>query len=58
MTFIGDGDEIVEAVANSTADKLVLGLASAGKIGNRDDNGWAIAYQPSWISGTTPQVLA
>lgn len=52
MTFIGDGDEIVEAVANSTADKPVLGLASAGKIGNRDDNGWPIA----WVTELAPYV--
>ena len=50
MTFIGDGDEIVEAVANSTAEKPVLGLASAGKIGNRDDNGWPIA----WVTELAP----
>lgn len=52
MTFIGDGDEIVEAVANSTADAPVLGLASAGKIGNRDDNGWPIA----WVTELAPYV--
>ena len=52
MTFIGDGDEIVEAVANSTSDKPVLGLASAGKIGNRDDNGWPIA----WVTELAPYV--
>ena len=52
MTFIGDGDEIVEAVANSTADAPVLGLASAGKIGNRDDNGWPI----TWVTELAPYV--
>lgn len=35
MTFIGDGDELVLAVHNSTADDPRLCLASAGKIGNR-----------------------
>ena len=52
VTFISDGDEIVEAVANSTADSPTLGLASAGKIGNRDDNGWPIA----WVTDLTPYV--
>ena len=52
MTFIGDGDEIVEAVANSTAENPVLGLASGGKIGNRDDNGWPIA----WVTELAPYV--
>lgn len=52
VTFISDGDEIVEAVANSTAEKPILGLASAGKIGNRDDNNWPIA----WVTKLAPYV--
>ena len=52
VTFISDGDEIVEAVANSTKDAPALGLASAGKIGNRDDNNWPIA----WITELAPFV--
>ncbi|OYO42553.1 hypothetical protein CG709_21105 [Lachnotalea glycerini] len=51
-TFISDGDEIVEAVANSTAEKPALGMASAGKIGNRDDNGYPIA----WVTNLKPYV--
>lgn len=52
VTFISDGDEIVQAVANSTADHPVLGLASAGKITNRDDNKWPIA----WVTDLAPYV--
>ncbi len=44
MTFIGDGDELVQAVANSTAEEPALALASAGKIANRDESGYAIAW--------------
>ena len=44
ITFIGDGDELVEAVHNSTADDPALALASAGKITNRDDSGYNIAW--------------
>lgn len=44
MTFIGDGDELVLAVDNSTADDPALALASAGKITNRDDSGYNIAW--------------
>lgn len=44
ITFIGDGDELVEAVHNSTADDPALALASAGKISNRDDSGYNIAW--------------
>jgi iron(III) transport system substrate-binding protein len=51
-TFISDGDEITEAVANSTKEAPALGLASAGKIGNRDDNGWSIA----WVTDLAPYV--
>ncbi|MGB8452360.1 MAG: hypothetical protein WCD89_08510 [Anaerocolumna sp.] len=43
ITFISDGDEIVEAVANSTAEHPVLGMASTGKIGNREENGYPIS---------------
>ncbi len=50
MTFIGDGDELVEAVHNSTADDPALALASAGKITNRDDSGFNIA----WLTNLTP----
>ena len=44
ITFIGDGDELVKAVHNSTADDPALALASAGKITNRDDSGYNIAW--------------
>ena len=44
MTFISDGDELVLAVHNSTADEPALCLASAGKIGNRDESGYDIAW--------------
>lgn len=44
ITFIGDGDELVEAVHNSSADDPALALASAGKISNRDDSGYNIAW--------------
>ena len=44
ITFIGDGDELVKAVPNSTADDPALALASAGKISNRDDSGYNIAW--------------
>lgn len=44
MTFIGDGDELVLAVHNSTAENPALCLASAGKIGNRDESGYDIAW--------------
>ena len=44
MTFISDGDELVLAVHNSTADAPALCLASAGKIGNRDESGYDIAW--------------
>ena len=44
ITFIGDGDELVEAVHNSTADDPAFALASAGKITNRDDSGFNIAW--------------
>lgn len=44
MTFISDGDELVLAVHNSTAEDPALRLASAGKIGNRDESGYDIAW--------------
>ena len=44
ITFIGDGDELVKAVDNSTADDPALALASAGKISNRDESGLSIAW--------------
>lgn len=44
MTFISDGDELVLAVHNSTAEDPALCLASAGKIGNRDESGYNIAW--------------
>jgi iron(III) transport system substrate-binding protein len=50
MTFISDGDEIVEAVANSTKDAPALGLSSSGKLVDRDDNGWPIA----WVTDLAP----
>lgn len=50
ITFIGDGDELVHAVHNSTADDPALALASAGKIGNRDESGYNIA----WCIGLKP----
>ena len=37
-------DELVLAVHNSTADEPALCLASAGKIGNRDESGYNIAW--------------
>ena len=50
MTFIGDGDELVQAVHNSTKDDPALCLASGGKIGNRDESGFNIA----WLTNLTP----
>ena len=49
MVFIGDGDELVEAVHNSL-NGPTLALASAGKIGNRDESGFNIA----WLTNLTP----
>ena len=50
MTFIGDGDELVLAVHNSTKDQPALALASAGKIENREESGynidWCISLSP------------
>lgn len=50
LTFIGDGDELVLAVHNSTADDPALCLASAGKITNRDESG----YDIGWCTSLTP----
>lgn len=50
MTFIGDGDDLVLAVHNSTADAPALALASAGKIENREESGYDIA----WCINLTP----
>lgn len=50
MTFIDDGDELVLAVHNSTADDPALALASAGKITNRDESG----YDIGWCINLTP----
>ena len=44
ITFIGDGDELVEAVHNSTADDPALALASAGKIENQEESGYNIDW--------------
>lgn len=49
MVFIGDGDELVEAVHNSL-NGPTLALASAGKIGNRDESGFNIA----WLTNLAP----
>ena len=50
MTFIGDGDELVQAVHHSTADDPALCLASAGKIENREESGYTI----DWCKKLTP----
>ena len=50
MTFIGDGDELVLAVHNSTAEDPALCLASAGKIENQEESGYDIA----WCINLTP----
>ena len=50
MVFIGDGDELVQAVHNSTKDDPALSLASGGKIGNRDESGYNIA----WLTNLAP----
>ena len=50
MTFISDGDELVQAVHNSTADDPALALASAGKIENREESG----YNIGWLTGIAP----
>ena len=50
MTFIGDGDELVLAVHNSTKEKPALALASAGKIENREESG----YNIDWCINLSP----
>jgi len=50
ITFNGDGDELVQAVNNSDAEHPTLALASAGKIKNRDESGYAI----DWCVNLTP----
>ncbi len=50
MTFIGDGDELVLAVHNSTAEDPALCLASAGKIENQEESG----YNIGWLTGIAP----
>ena len=50
MTFIGDGDELVLAVHNSTKENPALALASAGKIENREESG----YNIDWCIGLSP----
>lgn len=46
--FIADGDEIVQAVAEST--EPALGFATANKLDNRDDNNWPLA----WVTKMDP----
>lgn len=50
MTFIGDGDELVLAVHNSTKEQPALALASAGKIENREESG----YNIDWCINLSP----
>ena len=50
MTFNGAGDELVLAAHNSTADDPALALASGGKITNRDESGYNIA----WLTNLAP----
>ncbi len=50
MTFISDGDEIVSAVHNGINGRPTFGLASAGKISGRDDDGLSIA----WLTDLAP----
>lgn len=50
IVFIGDGDELVLAVHNSTKDDPALCLASAGKIENREGSG----YNINWCTNLTP----
>lgn len=46
--FIADGDEIVQAVAESA--EPALGFATANKLDNRDDNNWPLA----WVTKMEP----
>ena len=51
LTFIDDGDEIVEAVnAGTDSNSPTLGFCSAGKITNREDNGYTI----DWVTKLAP----
>ena len=50
LVFIGDGDELVLAVHNSTKDDPALCLASAGKVENREESG----YNIDWCINLTP----
>ena len=50
MSFIADGDEIVAAVHNGVEGRPTFGLASAGKISGRDDDGLSIA----WLTDLKP----
>ena len=50
MPFRGGGGELVPPPQTSTADDPALALASAGKIGNRDESGYNIA----WCIGLKP----
>jgi iron(III) transport system substrate-binding protein len=53
LTFIGDGDDVVEAVHAGGANGMdSLGFCSAGKITNRDENNWNIA----WVEHLEPFV--
>ncbi|MDL2317761.1 hypothetical protein LJC74_01525 [Eubacteriales bacterium OttesenSCG-928-A19] len=46
--FIPDGDEIVQAVAESTVP--TLGIATANKLDQRDENNWPLA----WVTQMAP----
>lgn len=48
IVFIPDGDEIVQAVAEST--EPTLGIATANKLDQRDENNWPIA----WVTDMAP----
>lgn len=50
LTFIGEGDEIVEAVAASSAENPRLGFCSGGKISNREDKGFKV----EWVTDLLP----
>ena len=50
ITFIGDGDDLVLAVHNSTKDDPALCLASAGKISHQEESG----YNIGWCINLTP----
>ncbi len=55
MTFDGDGDNIVRGVHEATKEKghkPTLGLASGGKIVNRDEND----YNISWVVDVDPYI--